>query len=141
MEVSSHGLVQHRVAALPFAAAVFTNLSRDHLDYHGTMEAYGAAKEELLKLVDEPCAVLNADDRLGRQWLAAYPTAVAFSVHGPVAGHPGRQLTAQDPHFHQQGFRTQINSSWGMVYYPPLARALQRQQRAGRDGRHAGARL
>lgn len=57
MEVSSHGLVQHRVAALPFSAAVFTNLSRDHLDYHGTMEAYGAAKEELLKLVDEPCAV------------------------------------------------------------------------------------
>ncbi|EQB2599113.1 UDP-N-acetylmuramoyl-L-alanyl-D-glutamate--2,6-diaminopimelate ligase [Aeromonas salmonicida] len=113
MEVSSHGLVQHRVAALPFAAAVFTNLSRDHLDYHGTMEAYGAAKEELLKLVDEPCAVINADDRLGRQWLAAYPAAVAFSVNGPIADHPGRQLTAQDPHFHQQGFRTQINSSWG----------------------------
>ncbi|WP_392400335.1 UDP-N-acetylmuramoyl-L-alanyl-D-glutamate--2,6-diaminopimelate ligase [Aeromonas salmonicida] len=113
MEVSSHGLVQHRVAALPFAAAVFTNLSRDHLDYHGTMEAYGAAKEELLKLVDEPCAVINADDRLGRQWLAAYPSAVAFSVNGPIADHVGRQLTAQDPHFHQQGFCTQINSSWG----------------------------
>ena len=46
--------MQHRVAALPFAAAVFTNLSRDHLDYHGTMEAYAAAKEKLLKLVDEP---------------------------------------------------------------------------------------
>jgi UDP-N-acetylmuramoyl-L-alanyl-D-glutamate--2,6-diaminopimelate ligase len=44
MEVSSHGLVRS-VAALPFAAAVFTNLSRDHLDYHGTMEAYAAAKE------------------------------------------------------------------------------------------------
>ncbi|MDI6937046.1 Mur ligase family protein, partial [Serratia sp. Se-PFBMAAmG] len=44
MEVSSHGLVQHRVAALPFAAAVFTNLSRDHLDYHGDMQGYEAAK-------------------------------------------------------------------------------------------------
>ena len=113
MEVSSHGLVQHRVAALPFSVAVFTNLSRDHLDYHGTMEAYGAAKEELLKLVDEPCAVINADDRLGRQWLAAYPGAVAFGVHGPIENHVGRQLTAQDPHFHQQGFDTRINSSWG----------------------------
>ncbi len=41
MEVSSHGLVQHRVAALKFAASVFTNLSRDHLDYHGDMEHYG----------------------------------------------------------------------------------------------------
>ena len=99
MEVSSHGLVQHRVAALPFSAAVFTNLSRDHLDYHGTMEAYGA--------------VINADDRLGRQWLAAYPGAVAFGVHGPIENHVGRQLTAQDPHFHQQGFDTRINSSWG----------------------------
>ena len=111
MEVSSHGLVQHRVAALRFAATVFTNLSRDHLDYHGTMEAYGAAKEELLKLADESCAVINADDALGRAWLAAYPEAVAFGVNGPIENHPGRQLTAQDPHFHQQGFRTRINSS------------------------------
>lgn len=44
MEVSSHGLVQNRVAALPFAAAVFTNLSRDHLDYHGDMASYELAK-------------------------------------------------------------------------------------------------
>ncbi|MGY3886136.1 UDP-N-acetylmuramoyl-L-alanyl-D-glutamate--2,6-diaminopimelate ligase [Aeromonas aquatica] len=113
MEVSSHGLVQHRVSALPFAATVFTNLSRDHLDYHGTMEAYGAAKEELLKLVDEPNAVINADDEVGQAWLARYPEAVAFGVNGPIENHPGRQLTAQDPHFHQQGFHTRINSSWG----------------------------
>ncbi|PJC92471.1 UDP-N-acetylmuramoyl-L-alanyl-D-glutamate--2,6-diaminopimelate ligase [Aeromonas lusitana] len=113
MEVSSHGLVQHRVAALPFAATVFTNLSRDHLDYHGTMEAYGAAKEELLQLVDEPNAVINADDALGQRWLARYPAAVAFGVNGPIENHSGRQLTAQDPHFHQQGFHTRINSSWG----------------------------
>lgn len=113
MEVSSHGLVQHRVAALPFAAAVFTNLSRDHLDYHGTMEAYGAAKEQLLQLVDESNAVINRDDELGSKWLEKYPTAVAFSVNGPIEHHSGRQLTAQQLDFHQQGFRAQINSSWG----------------------------
>lgn len=113
MEVSSHGLVQHRVAALPFAAAVFTNLSRDHLDYHGTMEAYGAAKEQLLQLVDEPNAVINRDDELGSKWLEKYPSAVAFSVNGPIENHSGRQLTAQQLDFHQQGFRAQINSSWG----------------------------
>ncbi|MGL5224538.1 MAG: UDP-N-acetylmuramoyl-L-alanyl-D-glutamate--2,6-diaminopimelate ligase [Aeromonas sp.] len=113
MEVSSHGLVQHRVAGLPFAAAVFTNLSRDHLDYHGTMEAYGAAKEQLLQQVDESHAVINADDALGARWLKTYPTAVAFSVDGPIANHVGRQLTAQQLDFHQQGFRAQINSSWG----------------------------
>ncbi|MFM5430748.1 UDP-N-acetylmuramoyl-L-alanyl-D-glutamate--2,6-diaminopimelate ligase [Aeromonas veronii] len=113
MEVSSHGLVQHRVAALPFAAAVFTNLSRDHLDYHGTMEAYGAAKEQLLQLVDEPNAVINRDDELGAKWLEKYSSAVAFSVNGPIENHSGRQLTAQQLDFHQQGFRAQINSSWG----------------------------
>ncbi|THJ45781.1 MULTISPECIES: UDP-N-acetylmuramoyl-L-alanyl-D-glutamate--2,6-diaminopimelate ligase [Aeromonas] len=113
MEVSSHGLVQHRVAALPFAAAVFTNLSRDHLDYHGTMEAYGAAKEQLLQLVDESNAVINRDDELGAKWLENYPAAVAFSVNGPIEHHFGRQLTAQQLDFHQQGFRAQINSSWG----------------------------
>ncbi len=113
MEVSSHGLVQHRVAALPFAAAVFTNLSRDHLDYHGTMEAYGAAKEQLLQLVDETNAVINRDDEMGSKWLEKYPSAVAFSVNGPIENHSGRQLTAQQLDFHQQGFRAQINSSWG----------------------------
>ncbi|MFM5317892.1 UDP-N-acetylmuramoyl-L-alanyl-D-glutamate--2,6-diaminopimelate ligase [Aeromonas veronii] len=113
MEVSSHGLVQHRVAALPFAAAVFTNLSRDHLDYHGTMEAYGAAKEQLLQLVDESNAVINRDDELGAKWLEKYPAAVAFCVDGPIEHHSGRQLTAQQLEFHQQGFRAQINSSWG----------------------------
>ncbi len=113
MEVSSHGLVQHRVAALPFAAAVFTNLSRDHLDYHGTMEAYGAAKEQLLQLVDEPNAVINRDDELGAKWLEKYSSAVAFSINGPIENHSGRQLTAQQLDFHQQGFRAQINSSWG----------------------------
>ncbi|WP_279500680.1 UDP-N-acetylmuramoyl-L-alanyl-D-glutamate--2,6-diaminopimelate ligase [Aeromonas veronii] len=113
MEVSSHGLVQHRVAALPFAAAVFTNLSRDHLDYHGTMEAYGAAKEQLLQLVDESNAVINRDDKLGAKWIERYLAAVAFSVNGPIENHSGRQLTAQQLDFHQQGFRAQINSSWG----------------------------
>lgn len=63
MEVSSHALDQGRVAAVRFDAAVFTNLSRDHLDYHGTFEAYRAAKLRLLELRKPgAAAVLNADD-------------------------------------------------------------------------------
>jgi UDP-N-acetylmuramoyl-L-alanyl-D-glutamate--2,6-diaminopimelate ligase len=63
MEVSSHALHQSRVAAARFAAALFTNLSRDHLDYHGSLEAYRAAKLRLLELIEPPgAAVLNADD-------------------------------------------------------------------------------
>ena len=63
MEVSSHALMQHRVAHLQFAAGVFTNLTRDHLDYHKTFEAYLDAKARLFEgLAPEAYAVLNADD-------------------------------------------------------------------------------
>lgn len=62
MEVSSHALVQGRVAGLPMDAALFTNLSRDHLDYHGDMAAYAAAKASLFAMPGLRYAVLNADD-------------------------------------------------------------------------------
>ncbi|MBI1951673.1 MAG: UDP-N-acetylmuramoyl-L-alanyl-D-glutamate--2,6-diaminopimelate ligase [Acidobacteria bacterium] len=64
MEVSSHSLALDRVAGLPFAAAVFTNLTQDHLDFHGTMERYFEAKAALFTGLDaKAVAVLNADDR------------------------------------------------------------------------------
>ncbi len=66
MEVSSHALVQQRVYGLPFALALFTNLTRDHLDYHGTMQAYIAAKKSLFdNLSPNAYALVNADDRNG----------------------------------------------------------------------------
>ena len=72
MEVSSHGLDQGRVAALAFDVAVFTNLSRDHLDYHGSMQAYGAAKAKLFAWPGLRCRVLNLDDDFGRQLAAEH---------------------------------------------------------------------
>ena len=60
MEVSSHALEQGRVAGLHFASACFTNLSEDHLDFHGTMEAYFGAKAKLFAMTD--CAIINIDD-------------------------------------------------------------------------------
>lgn len=67
MEVSSHGLDQGRVAALDFDVAIFTNLSRDHLDYHGSMEAYAEAKARLFARPDLRCRVINLDDPFGRE--------------------------------------------------------------------------
>ena len=67
MEVSSHSLDQRRVDGITFAAAVFTNLTRDHLDYHGTMNAYHTAKSRLIGLLSrDGVALVNADDAAWR---------------------------------------------------------------------------
>jgi UDP-N-acetylmuramoyl-L-alanyl-D-glutamate--2,6-diaminopimelate ligase len=74
MEVSSHSLVQERARGVEFDAAVFTNLTQDHLDYHGTMDAYFEAKARLFEnlaaqTVKKPRAVVNSDDRYGQRLL------------------------------------------------------------------------
>lgn len=69
LEVSSHGLDQARAHGVAFDCAVFTNLTRDHLDYHETMEAYGAAKAQLFDWEGLEHAVINCDDEFGRKLL------------------------------------------------------------------------
>ncbi len=73
MEVSSHALEQGRVNGNAFDIAVFTNLSRDHLDYHGSMADYAAAKRQLFIHNDKQVAVLNGDDQQVEMWLATWP--------------------------------------------------------------------
>jgi UDP-N-acetylmuramoyl-L-alanyl-D-glutamate--2,6-diaminopimelate ligase len=75
MEVSSHALVQERVRGLRFHAAVFTNLTRDHLDFHGDMDSYWAAKERLFteRLHPEGVAILNVDDERGHSLATRLP--------------------------------------------------------------------
>lgn len=77
MEVSSHALDQGRVDAVHYDIAVFTNLTRDHLDYHGTMEAYGAAKARLFQRAGLKAAVVNLDDPYAAALLAVIDPAVA----------------------------------------------------------------
>ncbi|MEZ8825236.1 UDP-N-acetylmuramoyl-L-alanyl-D-glutamate--2,6-diaminopimelate ligase [Vibrio amylolyticus] len=80
LEISSHGLVQGRVKALPFSVGVFTNLSRDHLDYHGTMEEYGDAKKSLFTEHQCNSAVINMDDPVGAKWCEELPEAIGVSL-------------------------------------------------------------
>jgi len=110
MEVSSHGLAQHRVEALNFAAAVFTNLSQDHLDYHGSMAAYGAEKARLLKWADLPLAVINRDDEFGRQLLSESTAkqTIDFSISDSQAA-----VYAADVRCDMQGIAAQVHSPWG----------------------------
>jgi UDP-N-acetylmuramoyl-L-alanyl-D-glutamate--2,6-diaminopimelate ligase len=90
MEVSSHALDQDRVFGLPFAAAVFTNLTQDHLDYHGTMEKYFEAKARLFEITAESsprsALIINGDDAWGRKLVERFQhtgrvTRFGFGVH------------------------------------------------------------
>jgi UDP-N-acetylmuramoyl-L-alanyl-D-glutamate--2,6-diaminopimelate ligase len=76
MEVSSHALDQGRVDGVHFDVAVFTNLTRDHLDYHGDMATYGAAKSRLFTWPGLQAAAINLDDDYGRELHAVLPTGV-----------------------------------------------------------------
>jgi UDP-N-acetylmuramoyl-L-alanyl-D-glutamate--2,6-diaminopimelate ligase len=110
MEVSSHGLDQGRVTALAFDVAVMTNLSRDHLDYHGTMEAYAAAKAKLFAWNDLRCRVVNLDDAFGRQ-LAAAPHSsrlITYSLENSSA-----YLLCRDAHFDDDGVRATLVTPQG----------------------------
>ncbi|HLY53476.1 MAG TPA: UDP-N-acetylmuramoyl-L-alanyl-D-glutamate--2,6-diaminopimelate ligase, partial [Steroidobacteraceae bacterium] len=84
MEVSSHALDQGRVTGVRFNTAAFTNLTRDHLDYHGTMEAYGAAKARLFSFPGLTHRVINVDDPFGAA-LARRPSPAALTVTARTA--------------------------------------------------------
>ena len=86
MEVSSHALSQGRVAGVRFDTAVFTNLSRDHLDFHGDMRAYGAAKARLFMTEGLRSAVVNVDDEFGIEILNALPKGVRVIAYGMGLG-------------------------------------------------------
>ncbi|NBU25073.1 MAG: hypothetical protein EBS39_05565, partial [Gammaproteobacteria bacterium] len=93
MEVSSHALDQDRVAAVRFRVAVFTNLTRDHLDYHGTMEAYGAAKARLFEMPSVEARVINVDDAFGAELALRHAGSGALWLACRTAA--GREVAAR----------------------------------------------
>lgn len=111
MEVSSHGLDQGRVDGLTITGAVFTNLTRDHLDYHGSMEAYGAAKARLFEREDVQFSVINFDDPFGRQLyenLDGKCDRIRYSRHESQT-----ELWLKDFHPTDDGFRAVVDGEWG----------------------------
>ncbi|PWI34662.1 UDP-N-acetylmuramoyl-L-alanyl-D-glutamate--2,6-diaminopimelate ligase [Vibrio albus] len=111
LEVSSHGLVQGRVKALDFSAGVFTNLSRDHLDYHGTMEEYAQAKLSLFEQHQCRHAIINADDEIGAQWLQGTTEAVAVSLRTPQTHD--KALWAEQVVYSDSGIAVSLDGYWG----------------------------
>jgi UDP-N-acetylmuramoyl-L-alanyl-D-glutamate--2,6-diaminopimelate ligase len=105
MEVSSHALDQDRVAAVQFDVSVFTNLSRDHLDYHPSFEAYGEAKARLFENVG--VAVINTDDAFGAE-LAGNVKADEIITYGRDG-----DIRWRDLQFHDQGVSGVWDTPWG----------------------------
>lgn len=98
MEVSSHALVQGRVNGLQAATAVFTNLSQDHLDYHGTMTAYGSAKLRLFGAPGLRCAVVNSDDAFAPRVREALATGARLYTYS-AAGDASADFWVEDPRY------------------------------------------
>lgn len=116
MEVSSHALAQARVSAVDFDIAVFTQLSRDHLDYHQTMENYGNAKAKLFDFPSLKYAVLNWDDEWGRKiahrHVKDYPILV-YSLNSAEGPKEIPALIAKKIEPSLQGFLVSVSSPWG----------------------------
>ena len=95
MEVSSHALDQGRVDGVHFRVGAFTNLTRDHLDYHGTMDAYGEAKAKLFAWPGLDAAVINLDDAFGERLHGALSASVR-AVGVSSRGHAAAAVRAED---------------------------------------------
>lgn len=110
IEVSSHSLQQKRVAGLQFSHAIFTNLTQDHLDYHGDLISYGNTKALLLHVAGLKAAIINADDDWAKGLAAKAPAGVK------VISYSTRMQTdiyAQNIELHAGGTRARIISPWG----------------------------
>lgn len=110
MEVSSHGLDQGRVEGVHFDVAVLTNLSRDHLDYHGSMEAYAQAKAKLFSWPGLKWAVLNVDDAFGQ---ALYQRLEGSPVRRLGYGFREGEIRGSALQLNAQGIRMTVTTPWG----------------------------
>jgi UDP-N-acetylmuramoyl-L-alanyl-D-glutamate--2,6-diaminopimelate ligase len=127
MEVSSHGLAQGRVKGVSFDVAVFTNLSRDHLDYHGDMASYGEAKAKLFAMPSLHHAVINLDDAFGLALAARTRDSglktIGYSIDGKVAvDFPVLRATGLE--FSERGLTFHVRCRWGSapVFAPVFGR-------------------
>ncbi|MBS0288127.1 MAG: UDP-N-acetylmuramoyl-L-alanyl-D-glutamate--2,6-diaminopimelate ligase [Proteobacteria bacterium] len=122
MEVSSHGLMQSRVKSVNFTSAHFTNLTQDHLDYHGTMQAYGKAKQKLFEFQSLAHVVVNKDDPFSDKMIQALHKEIpvaAYTLQTKITS-PSRikpslffPLTLSKLALDQKGINAMVDSPWG----------------------------
>jgi UDP-N-acetylmuramoyl-L-alanyl-D-glutamate--2,6-diaminopimelate ligase len=115
MEASSHALDQGRINGTHVAVAVFTNLTRDHLDYHGSMQAYGAAKRRLFGMPGLKHAVINLDDAFGPELVKTLPEGVECSGYSLEGKHNpgGETLLAEGLSLNSGGLTFDVAGDFG----------------------------
>ena len=114
IEVSSHGLIQGRVNGVKFDVALFTNLTRDHLDYHRTMDAYGAAKARLFAWPTLKCVVINAEDPFGQQLIdSCRNQGLAVLTYGQYMG----DITTRNLGLGVNGIAAAVTTPWGKAEF------------------------
>ncbi len=125
MEVSSHALAQGRVKGIRFDCAVFSNLSRDHMDYHGDMHTYAQVKAGLFAVPGLKQAVINVDDPYGRELATELAQREGLSIirYG-LQGQNQPDVLAQDLRLNAQGLSMQVVTPWGSspLHVPLLGR-------------------
>ncbi|BDX05587.1 UDP-N-acetylmuramoyl-L-alanyl-D-glutamate--2,6-diaminopimelate ligase [Planctobacterium marinum] len=114
-EASSHALVQGRIRAVQTRVAIFTNLSRDHLDYHGTMEAYAEAKRRLMNQPGLETIVLNQSDAEHSNWLRFKPKHLKVILVGisELSSCPHPFCFADEIKLNASGTSFRLHSTWG----------------------------
>lgn len=113
MEVSSHALDQGRVNGVHFDCAVFTNLTHDHLDYHGDMQNYADAKGKLFQWPDVKSHVINNDDAYGRVLIRNLPPDVKLLSYGIDVSNGKPDLYAESITYHATGISMQLQTPFG----------------------------
>lgn len=119
MEVSSHALDQGRVRDIAFDGAVFTNLTHEHLDYHGHMDAYAAAKQRLFETPGLRFAVINLDDAFGRRLVDVIDntvTMIGYTVNdAPLPAHAQtlQRIAGTVTRIDLDGLEVQVHTPWG----------------------------
>jgi UDP-N-acetylmuramoyl-L-alanyl-D-glutamate--2,6-diaminopimelate ligase len=120
MEVSSHALVQGRVNGVEFETAIYTNLSHDHMDYHGSMAAYAQAKMRLFAEEGLRHAILNVDDEMAALIAASVVDGAEVFTYSASGQHADLRIV--DPRFHAGGVEATLHSPWGSgKFESPLA--------------------
>lgn len=115
MEVSSHSIDQGRVNGIAFEAGIFTNLTQDHLDYHGTMAAYAAVKKSFFTEFSIRHLIINADDPYGRAWLDEFkhPSMFAYGLQRAALPTNIPQIFTENVSLSLTGISANVITPWG----------------------------